>query len=70
MNTKKPNIYSALRNTLREHALATVTLPATGKKLVAFDGLPWLGALEITQQPDGSRKGTWKNVEVIKMTAK
>lgn len=66
---KKPrnatNVFKDVRHTLREHALETVTLPSTGRKLVAFEGMPWVGVLEIDTDENGERRGTWRNVEVL-----
>ncbi len=59
------NVYKALRGALRDHALETVTLPATGRMLVGFEGLSWLGVLEVTEAADGTRAGKWRNVTVL-----
>jgi hypothetical protein len=56
-------VYKALRHALREHALATVTVTAkaTGPTLVVFEGMAWLGALEIAA---GGGSAKWRNVVV------
>lgn len=66
MATKKPNTFGTVRTAMREHALATVKLPATGRALVSFEGMPWLGVLEVTEGKDGTRDGVWRNVTVVR----
>lgn len=61
----KEGTFGAIRATLRDHALENAVLPSTGKLLVAFEGMPWVGVLEITES-GGVRAGKWRNVSTMK----
>ena len=61
----KDGTFGTIRAALRDHALSTAKLPSTGKLLVAFENMPWVGVLEITES-GGSRTGKWRNVTTIR----
>lgn len=58
--------FGAIRAALRDHALATVRLPSTGRLLLAFEGMPWVGVLEITKSPGTPPIGRWMNVTTVR----
>ncbi len=57
--------FGRLRSEMREFALSSVDLPSTGRLLVQFEGMPWLGVLEV-RTVNGVREGTWRNVSTVR----
>lgn len=61
---KDPKHFAKLRREMREFAQTSVSLPSTGKLLVSFRGMEWLGVLELVQTGGGT-VGTWRNVRSV-----